>query len=92
MKNNKVVSGLTEGPEISAEAVLKTFPNKLVNVSNKSSTSHKDDDDSSNDVISFVVDVVINGYVLLIIREDGLEEKYIFDNFDDVLSAMKKAH
>lgn len=88
----KTVSGVTPGPDISAEAVLKTFPNKLVNVTNKSGTSHKDDDGSSNDVSTFIVDIALNGYVLTISREDGLEEKYIFDNFDEVLSAMKKAH
>lgn len=92
MKKNKLVSSVSDGPDLHAEAVLKTFPSKVFSHSGKSDSSHKDDDGSSNDVVSFIVDVVINGYMLTISREDGLEEKYIFEDFDEVLSAMKKAH
>lgn len=59
-----------------------------------SDLQHKDgeDDGSSGEVSTIVIEIALNGYLVTFSYDDGTEEKYVHDDFDDVMSQVRSKH
>ena len=94
MKNQiKVTSESAQASaEIRTEAAVRILP--LVSSESNDGPSFKDGDGDGpdTDLERVEIDFATNGYVVTFYSDDGLIEKTIFDNFDEVLTAIRERH
>lgn len=90
MNKPKVVASASA--EIRTEAAIKLFKPSSKESDETEDPKHKDGDDDGIILQIITIEIVTNGYLVTFSYDDGTEEKYIQDDFDEVLKFIRSQH
>ncbi len=76
---------------MNVESALKLLPITKKS-SNDPSFKDKDGDDGDFSLHTVVIEVATNGYLVTFSYDDGTEDKFIEEDFDEVLKLIRSRH
>lgn len=88
-KNSTVAQASTEQ---SAEAVRQLRPLTSKTSLKDPSIKDKDGDDGNVGLTQIMIEVALDGYMVTFSFEDGSEQRYVREDFDEVLSLVRGMH
>lgn len=78
--------------EKTAEAVRNLRPLTSKTSSKGPSTVDKDGNDGTSGLSQILIEVALDGYLITFSFEDGSEQRYVRDDFDEVVSLIRSMH